>query len=142
VSEYSFGIEENASPEDVKTVWDGLADYNLGFIGRGVYEYHQLRIFLRDADGRLAGGMLGESFWGWLHIDIFWLEEAARRQGLGAKLLAMAEDEGRRRGCKYAYLDTLSFQARPFYEKQGYEVFAEQADYPLGHTRWFLKKTL
>jgi hypothetical protein len=54
----------------------------------------------------------------------------------------MAEDEGRRRGCKYAYLDTLSFQARPFYEKHGWEVFATQDDYPLGHTRWFLKKTL
>ena len=142
MSEYSFGIEENASPEDVQAVFDGLAEYNREFVPRGKYQYETLRIFVRDADGRLAGGLLGESFWGWLHIDIFWLEEAARRQGLGSKLLAMAEEEGRRRECKYAYLDTLSFQARPFYEKQGYEVFATQEDHPLGHTRWFLKKEL
>jgi GNAT superfamily N-acetyltransferase len=140
MTSYSFDIDENASPEDVKAVWDGLAEYNRTYNGRG--EYTQLRIFLRDGDGRLAGGLLGECFWGWLHIDIFWLEEAARRQGLGSRLLARAEDEGRKRGCKYAYLDTLSFQARPFYEKNGWEVFATQEDFPVGHTRWFLKKTL
>ena len=80
MSEYSLGIDDNASPEDVKAVWDGLADYNRSFMGRG--EYAQLRIFLRDADGRVAGGLLGESYWGWLHIDIFWLDEAARGRAL------------------------------------------------------------
>lgn len=142
MTNYTFAVEADASPEDVKAVWDGLADYNRDVIGKGVYEYEELRIFLRDADGRVAGGILGESYWGWLHINIFWLEEAARRQGLGSRLLAMAEDEGRRRNCKYAFLDTLSFQARPFYEKNGYELFATQEDYPLGHTRYFLKKEL
>ena len=137
---YSFGVDPNASPEDVKAVWDGLADYNRAAMGRGPYE--ELRIFLRDADGRIAEGLLGETYWGWLHINIFWLEEDARRQGLGSQLLAMAEDEGRSRNCKYAFLDTLSFQARPFYEKNGYELFATQEDYPVGHTRYFLKKTL
>ena len=137
---YTFGVEAEAAPEDVKAVWDGLADYNRAIMGRGQYE--ELRIFLRDADGRVAGGLLGETYWGWLHINIFWLEDAARRQGLGTQLLAMAEDEGRRRNCKYAFLDTLSFQARPFYEKNGYELFSTQEDYPLGHTRYFLKKTL
>lgn len=139
---YRFRLQTDASQEDVQVVWDGLADYNRDVIGRGVYEYAPLRIFLRDADGRVAAGLLGESYWGWLHINIFWLEEAARRQGFGSQLLAMAEDEGRRRGCKYAFLDTLSFQARPFYERNGYELFATQDDYPLGHARYFLKKAL
>ena len=140
MSEYTYGIEEAASPEDVQAVFDGLIAYNHAFTGPS--QYRTLRIFVRDATGRLAGGLLGETYWGWLHVDNLWMEDAARRQGLGTRLLALAEEEGRRRGCKYAYLDTLSFQARPFYEKLGYELFATQDDMPLGHTRWFLKKEL
>jgi hypothetical protein len=47
-----------------------------------------------------------------------------------------------RRGCVGVWLDTFSFQARGFYEKLGYRVFGEVADYPPGHTRHFLKKSL
>ena len=136
---YTFGIEDHASLEDVQAVEDGLDDYNRAFIRS---DYQELRIIVRGESGYVAGGLLGDRDWGWLHIRIFWLEAAARRQGLGSKLLAMAEDEGRRRGCKYAYLNTVSFQARPFYEKKGYELFATQEDYPVGHSRWFMKKTL
>jgi GNAT superfamily N-acetyltransferase len=136
---YTFAIEDDASLEDVLAVEQGLDEYNRAFTQSN---YKRLAIFLRDRDGRLIGGLTGDSDWGWLHIRIFWLEEAARRQGFGTRLLALAEEEGRRRGCRYAWLDTFSFQARPFYEKTGYEVFAIQEDYPVGHTRWFLKKTL
>jgi hypothetical protein len=54
----------------------------------------------------------------------------------------MGEEEATRRGCKYAYLDTLSFQARGFYEKHGYTVFGELAHFPPGHRKYFLKKDL
>jgi endonuclease/exonuclease/phosphatase (EEP) superfamily protein YafD len=37
---------------------------------------------------------------------------------------------------------TFSFQARPFYEKFGYEVFATLEDYPPGHRKYFLRKAL
>src|SRR4051794_22284098 len=129
---YTWAIEDNASAEDVKAIWDGLAEYNRAFVRE---DYEVLRVFLRDGEGKLAGGILGETYWGWLHIDIFWLSEDARRKGMGTKLLAMAEEEGRRRGCQQAFLDTLSFQARPFYERNGYEHFATQHDYPVGHQR-------
>jgi GNAT superfamily N-acetyltransferase len=75
-------------------------------------------------------------------VRVLWLEEEARRQRLGSKLLAMAEDEARKRGCKYVYLNTFSFQARPFYEKIGYECFATQDDMPLGYQSYSMKKTL
>jgi hypothetical protein len=52
----------------------------------------------------------------------------------------MAEAEARSRGCVGSYLDTFSFQARPFYEKQGYSLFATIADYPPPHSRFFLSK--
>ena len=46
------------------------------------------------------------------------------------------------RGCRHAYLDTFDFQARPFYEKQGYAAFGVQDDYPPGHRRYFVEKGL
>ena len=38
-------------------------------------------------------------------------------QGYGTKLMCMAEDEARKRGCHAAHLGTYSFQALPFYQK-------------------------
>jgi GNAT superfamily N-acetyltransferase len=139
MSDYKLGIEENASPEDVKAVIDGLNDYNSAYVQN---DNRDLKIFLRNGDGRVAGGLLGNTVFGWLHVSMFWLEDEARRQGLGSKLLAMAEDEARKRGCKYVFLNTFSFQARPFYEKLGYECFATQADFPLGYESYAMKKAL
>jgi ribosomal protein S18 acetylase RimI-like enzyme len=53
----------------------------------------------------------------------------------------MAEAEAVRRKCVGAWLDTYSFQARGFYERLGYTVLGEIADYPPGHTRYFMKKS-
>ena len=39
-------------------------------------------------------------------------------------------------------LDKFSFQARGFYEKLGYAVFGALEDYPIGHSRMFLRKTI
>ncbi len=93
-----------------------------------------------DADGAIQGGMWGHSGRFWLFIDLFGLPPALRRAGLGTRLLAMAEAEARARGCIGLYLDTFSFQARPFYEKQGLSVFGQIDNYPAGHVRYFLSK--
>jgi len=71
-----------------------------------------------------------------------WLQEEFRGLGYGRKLLSLAEDEARKRGAEYAYLDTFSFQAPDFYKKLGDEVFGELGDFPVGHQRYFLKKEL
>ena len=73
---------------------------------------------------------------------MFHLPEEARGQGTGRRILIAAEEEAVRRGCRYAWLDTFSFQARGFYEKLGYSVFGTLEDYPAGHSRYFLRKTL
>jgi len=40
------------------------------------------------------------------------------------------------------WLDTFSFQARPFYERLGFSLFGALAGYPPGSARHFLVKRL
>ena len=44
------------------------------------------------------------------------------------------------RGCPIIFLGTWDFQARPYYEKHGYQVFATIHDSPKGHIDYNLFK--
>jgi GNAT superfamily N-acetyltransferase len=132
--------EPRTSSEDATFVRDGLALFNVAVTGDSYYS--PLAIFLKDERGAVLGGALGHIWGGWLDLDTLWVAEPFRMQGYGAKLLRAAEDEARTQGCHGVFLTTFSFQARPFYEKFGYEVVADVADYPKGHTHHILKKKL
>ncbi|WP_186196705.1 GNAT family N-acetyltransferase [Burkholderia gladioli] len=82
-----------------------------------------LVVALRDAAGEVTGGLWASTAYGWLAIQLLVVPESAR-------------------GCHAAWLDTFEFQARPFYERLGYQCFAELPDYPPGFSRMFMKKTL
>ena len=101
-----------------------------------------VRIFIRDRQDRVVGGIVAELFGGWAYVSLLWIDEPLRHRGLGTRLVTMLEQEALRLGCSHAHLDTYSFEARPFYEKLGYELFATLEDYPPGHCKYFLKKTL
>jgi len=81
-------------------------------------------------------------YWGWLYVDLLWIEEELRGRGYGHRLLTRVEDEARKFGAKHAYLDTFSFQVPDFYKQHGYQVFGELQDFPPGHQRYFMKKEL
>jgi GNAT superfamily N-acetyltransferase len=88
------------------------------------------------------GGAHGWTGWNWLHVDALWLREDVRHKGYGKRLLLVTEAEAIKRGCRYAELQTFSFQARGFYEKLGYKVFAQLDDFADVHKWYFLKKDL
>ncbi len=56
--------------------------------------------------------------------------------------LTAIESEAIRHGCRNSYLDTFDYQAKPFYQRMGYEVFGTLEDYPIGHSRFYLRKRL
>jgi len=121
-------------------------------IGGGIVEYNtqqagddqgkNLCFVLRSPDQEIVGGVIGATYWDWLYINLMWIKEELRGRGYGYQLLMLAEEEGRKRGAKQAYLDTFSFQAPNFYKKCGYAVFGELHDFPPGHQRYFLTKQL
>jgi GNAT superfamily N-acetyltransferase len=70
----------------------GLHEFNLTRLGEGtIHRYHRVAVFARDGDGTLIGGIHGELFWDWLHIDTLWVHEAHRRQGIATRLLMQIE---------------------------------------------------
>jgi GNAT superfamily N-acetyltransferase len=123
-----------------------------GIIGRGVASYNQqqagdnqfqrLCFVLHAPDQVIVGGVIGETYWDWLYIDLLWVKDELRGRGYGHRLLMRTEDEARQRGAKNAYLDTFSFQAPDFYKRHGYQVFGKLEDFPPGHQRYFLMKQL
>jgi len=92
--------------------------------------------------GALVGGLIGGTVWEWLSIRLLWVDPAHRGAGHGRRLLAAAEAEGRRRGCRHARLNTFSFQAAGFYERCGYRVVLALEDFPRGHRRLSYVKSL
>ena len=90
----------------------------------------------------LLGGLLGITFGDWLFIDVLWVHDSARNQGVGRLMMETAEQEARKRGCIGSHTDTFDFQAPGFYRNLGYTVFGELGPFAGGQTRYYLQKRL
>ena len=121
-------------------VREHLDIFNVG--ATGVSAYYTVNFFLKSDRDEIMGGLLGNIWGGWLHITYLWIDEAERGNRWATRLMDRAEAYARERGCHSVTLDTHSFQARPFYEKRGYEIFGTLDDFPKGHKKFFLKKKL
>ena len=117
---------------------NGVDNHNIAVTG--LPAYFPTNFVLRSEGGEVLGGLLGQIWGGWLQVTFLWVSEVARGEGHGERLLAAAEAYARTRGCIGAALETHSFQARPFYERQGYRLFGTLEDYPPGHSKFFLEK--
>jgi GNAT superfamily N-acetyltransferase len=104
---------------------------------------HQSRRFgmrVTDGAGALMAGLVGVISWDWLFIEALWVGDSLRGLGVGRHLMQKAEAHALMNGCHSAWLDT--FQARPFYEALGYEVFGELGQFPGGQNRYFMRRSL
>ena len=117
---------------------NGVDMYNIATTGSP--DYFPVNFVLRGEHRDVLGGVLGQLWGGWLQVTYLWVAEAARGVGHGTRLMKNAEAYARSRGAIGATLETYSFQARPFYERLGYEVFSTLDGYPLGHVKFFLRK--
>jgi len=106
---------------------------------------HQARplVLLATANSRVVGGLFAETQLAWLRISIMAVHPESRSQGIGAALLAEAERHAIARGCKYAYVDTMEYQAPRFYHSHGFSTVGEISDWDSrGHSKLYLSKRL
>ncbi len=133
--------EIESAKDGYHAVLEGLGNNILSKLGN-VELGKTVQVFIRNRENEVVGGAVGSIFGGWMYVSLLWVRESLRNRGNGTKLLKMIENEAVKLGCKHAHLDTYSFEAKPFYEKNGYTLFATLENYPEGHSKHFLKKNL
>ena len=134
-------IEADNSAESAQTIQQGLELFNRRAVGFEI-EATPLNYVVRDAPGNICGGIIARTYTDTLYFDTVWISEALRGKGVGHEMMTKAEAEARKRGARHAWLATLSWQARPFYEKLGYRVFGQMPVMDGKHVRYFMQKDL
>lgn len=139
----SFQITRELNNDDKNHINNELYKFNLAHFPedlRGRYE--QINLFLKDENGLVRGGLLGEACWNWLEIHTLLVDEETRKFGYGSKLLMEVEQIALEKKCDFIKVDTLSFQALDFYKKNGYQVFGSIDNVGREFTHYYLKKDL
>lgn len=97
---------------------------------------------IKNDQGDVIAGAAARSFGDWLLLDTLWVSEELRGQNIGSKILKQMEAAGKKRGCTKCRLDTLNFQAMPFYQKHGYKTQWVQQGYPKTGCKYIMLKQL
>jgi GNAT superfamily N-acetyltransferase len=134
-------VTDAPEPAVEAAIGGGLDRYNQAH--SGMAHSRPLAVVVSHPETKqVLGGAIGRTSLGLLLIDLFFLPDELRGAGLGRRVLQLAEDEGRRRGCRTSVLYTISFQAPGFYARHGYRVFGEIPCDPPGTSRIFMTKAL
>lgn len=133
-----------ATPRELKALDRAITDFNIQVIPElPRAEIHRLDFSVKNDLGELLGGIQAYWVnWGILHVELIYIFESYRRQGIASTLLRHAEQIAKQNKCYLAHLDTFDFQAKDFYLKHGYSVFGILENAPKGHSRYYMKKEL
>lgn len=106
-------------------------------------EEEEIILKITDDDGNvIAGCFLDIDRWKIADLDVLWVDERFRRQGIASALIREAERLAGEKGCDVSVLGTFDFQARPLYEKHGYSLCGVIEDWPKGHCNYAMMKRL
>lgn len=130
----------NPNKNEIEFVNSALEKFNNMHVGPD--NHLLLNIVEYDENQNVMAGILGGTYWGWLHIDILWVDENFRSKKIGSRLLIAAENEAKKRGCHSVHVDTMSWQAPEFYKKHGYELISELDNIPNGYKKFHFIKRL
>ena len=135
--EYKLDIEP--SDKDINEVRDGLIRHNTPFL-EGIPK-SKVAYYAIKGDNKV-GGIIADLWGNWLLIKFLWVDDSMRGKQVGSELLQLVEKYAQSQGCTSSLVDTLSFQAKPFYEKHGYQCQMVLENYPLDSSLAFLTKSL
>jgi GNAT superfamily N-acetyltransferase len=133
-------VIENPEAELIAFLDEKIAEFN--WAHWEVSERKAIAVKLNDENGDVIAGAAGRTFGDWLMINTLWVSDTLRGQQVGSKILHKIEQAAQARGCNKVLLDTLNFQAMPFYEKHGYQVQWTQQGYPKTGCRYYMMKQL
>lgn len=133
-----------ASYEEIKSLDRALTDDNIKAVKElPRAEITRLDFAIEDTTSKLLGGIQAYQVnWGILHIELLYVYENYRHQGIGSLLLKHVEKIAKAHNCYLAQLDTFDFQAKTFYLEHGYQIFGVLENAPKGHNRYYMRKDL
>lgn len=112
------------------------------FVAKGLLPIRQFSVFIKNQQQNVLGGATGVTFYGSLYVDMLWVDKALRHQGWGTKLMHEAEKIGRERGASFVTLNTMDWEALPFYQKLGYSIEFTRKGYEKDSKMFMLRKNL
>jgi RimJ/RimL family protein N-acetyltransferase len=132
-------VTEGLAPIEEAAILDRLRAFNIEAFGAS--DRRELTIPLYGDGGDVNGGLVGYTGRGWLYVSMLYIPEDMRGQGLGSRMLTIAEDEARKRGCIGAYIDTMNPAAQKLYLKLGYAEIGRLDSLAGGHlVTWLAKR--
>jgi N-acetylglutamate synthase-like GNAT family acetyltransferase len=133
-----------ASKEEMEFIDDMLLEFNNKKV-----PFSQSQAFIdinrcikNEKDEIIAGISATLEMWNILHINILWVSDKNRGNGLGKALIKDVEGVAKEHDSKMSYLETFGFQAKDFYENHGYTVFGELENCVEDHSLFFMQKKL
>lgn len=124
-----------------KKIFQGFHHHAIAMTGIDGLEEDPM-VFTLKLGQESIGHVVIQMFWGQLHIKYVLICQEYRGQGFGRALLKHALEYGKKRNCRFAFLETMSFQAPDFYMKLGFKVELKRDGYDNGVSFYYLKKDL
>lgn len=144
-------IIKNNNDKELKQIIDkGLSDFNREhckwFKDKALSnedEYLEREYnFIAYDEGRVIGGAIGFIQYNWYFLDLLYVDSEYRGQDIGTKLIKEIENLAKNEKLTGIRMETWDFQAKEFYKKMGYEVYATIEDCPPGTVDNFLRKRI
>ncbi len=136
----TLALETDDKDDVLKALMAGMKAFNAAAVPN--LNAHKIVAALRDEAGAVVGGVIGRLAGDSVYMEVVWTDDSVRGTGQGREMMLLAEAEAKRLGAREAWLYTMSFQAKPFYEKLGYSQFAQLAWLDGRHARHFMRKDL
>lgn len=141
---YEFTITHEPDEDYRRYLARQIADTLPPVVKQHPADARPLDISLDDLEGDVVAGVSAVTYGSTLAIDMLWVGQPLRGQGIGGRLLQMVEEIARERGCEIARVSVTG--GLPYFIDHGYELSGtvQQVDFRAGSSRavYWLAKTL
>ncbi len=138
----TYNITQNLlSTEVKKLIFQGFSEHAICQTGKDGLSEESISFEIFEGS-TFVGAIVVQLFWGQLQIKYLIVDKKYRGQGIGQQLMKRALEFGKERGCQFAFLETMSFQALKFYQKFGFVIEFTRPGYAKDTSFHYLKKTL
>lgn len=131
-------VIQPSGKEMERRISDRIEEFNKPFFE----DYESLSQHILDENGTCIAGIVANRCGELISVDLLWVNQSHRKQGLGEALLSQVERLGQEKGGKRVYLFTFAFQAPDFYPKLGYQLLFRLEAGPTGNHQFHYAKEL